>query len=142
MIHDPYEFEVGERVREIHRDVKELRKVHPTHLVPRFSKIYDSLRTEQGWRYMADNWSNGSIATSLVAPATADVDFNQQFIARTSQWPGAVQFYLVIRLFSIAPETSQAGNIVCVYEDDNSGITVPLGVFVANATVVILIDTD
>jgi hypothetical protein len=133
-IHDPYLFEVAEKVTEIHRDLKALREIQPIHhLVPRFNKLYGTLRAEDGWRFTTDNWSNGTIATSLTAPVLVDIDMNQQSgIARTSQWPGGVQFYLAIRFFGIAPQTAQAGNLECVYFDD-SGYAVPLGEFLANA---------
>jgi hypothetical protein len=132
-VHDPYFFEVAEKVQEIHRDVKALRDIKPPqHLVPRYNTLYGTLRTEQGWRFTTDNWANGTLQTSLTLPVQADINMNLTQNARTSQWPGGVQYYLVIRFFGIAPQTSQAGSIECVYFDD-SGYPVPLGEFLANA---------
>lgn len=110
-----------------------MRKVDAQHFkVPNFNKTYGSLRVENGWRYAVDNYAVGTItsvaATAVNAAATLVLAPNW----RLEQWPGGTQLYIVLRSFSIAPQTATfatAGNLDCRYIDLIGGNVVPLGVF-------------
>jgi len=133
MIHDPYEFEVGQKVEHIYRDVKELRKVHPTHLVPRYNKLYDSVRSEQAWRYCADGMAHGTILPVAGTATLTNVVLLNDPVWRLARWPGGVHLYLVVRQFGIAPQAAPAtvGNMELVFFDVN-GIPIPLGNFLSS----------
>ncbi len=103
-------------------------------LIPQYNELYDTLRTTKAWRYCADMYAKGTITTVANALATASVSFAQTPVFRTSQWPGAVQLYLVIRQFSLAPQStiSAVGALDC-YFIDQFGNTAPLGDYVSSS---------
>lgn len=132
-LHDPYEFEVGQKVHEIHRDVQELRKVKPVHLVPRYNKLYDSVRSEQAWRYCADGMAHGTILPVAAAATLVTVSLLNDPLWRLARWPGGIHLYLVVRQFGIAPQAAPGtvGNMELVFFDIN-GTPVPLGNFLSS----------
>lgn len=103
-------------------------------LVPRYNQIYDSVRSQQAWRYAADAQANSTFTTVANTQVNTQVKFASQPIWRFSQWPGAVHGYLVIRSFSLAPQTVPAtvGNLDCYFIDAAGGNTIPLGDFMSN----------
>lgn len=119
-------------------------------LFPNFNDLYDTYRSRGAWRYSADGYANGTITTvantavstavSLTLPANT-----QSPNWRLEQWPGGTLLYLVIRYFSIGPQTASfatAGAITCVFVDQ-FGNNVPLGVvpnnnFFSSSTITIV----
>lgn len=100
----------------------------PGILVPRFNTLYDSAGSTQGWRYMADAFVHGSIATSVNSTVTTPVQLANSPNWKLQQWPGAVQLFLVVRFFGIVPGTVPTANagMECLFID-NFGNTIPLG---------------
>lgn len=97
-------------------------------LVPRFNTLYDSLRTTQGWRYMADGLARGTITTVAGQPVQVPVTLDHDPKWRLEMWPGAVQVFLAIRFFGIVPQalpTVNAG-MECIFIDQ-FGNYAPLG---------------
>lgn len=98
------------------------------HLVPKLNILYDTLRTPNAWRYMADAFAHGTIATTVNATVTANVTLQKTPLIRLSQWPNAVSAHLVVRFFGIVPQglpTTNAG-MECIFFD-NAGNGIPLG---------------
>lgn len=98
------------------------------HLVPKFNTLYDTLRTPNAWRYMADAFAHGTISTTVNATVTANVTLQKIPLIRLSEWPNAISAHLVVRFFGIAPQavpTTQAG-MECIFYD-NAGNGIPLG---------------
>jgi hypothetical protein len=107
-------------------------------LEPQLNRIYDSLRTTQAWRYTSDNLATGVITTiantQVAAPCTLLVPLD----VRLSRWPGAVQMYLVLRSFSMAPQTATIATVEvldCLYQDTVGGQLVALGDFLNNSSI-------
>lgn len=112
-------------------------------LVPQFNQLYDNLRSQQAWRYSADNSAGGTFTTVANQTVSTNVVLRNNPNYRTSQWPGGVQVYLVIRSFSFAPQTATfatpgALDIAFV---DKSGNLVPIGDFISNQSGNIGFDT-
>lgn len=104
------------------------------YLVPRLNILYDTLRTPNAWRYMADAFAHGSISTTVNQTVAAPVTLQKQPLLRLSEWPNAISAHLVIRFFGIVPQaipTSQAGMEVLF--TDNAGNTIPLGEFLSQS---------
>lgn len=118
-------------------------KQHLPILVPRYNHLYDSLRSQQAWRYSADNMANGTFTTVAAATVQTLVNLLQKPNYRTSQWPGAVQVYLVVRSFSFAPQTATFATpgALDVSFSDKSGNLVPVGDFISNQSGNIGFDT-
>ena len=74
------------------------------HLVPKLNTLYDTLRTPNAWRYMADAAAKGTIATAVNSTVSVPVTLLKQPLIRLSQWPNAVSAHLVVRFFGIAPQ--------------------------------------
>jgi hypothetical protein len=112
-------------------------------LVPNFNHIYDSLRSQQAWRYSADNAAAGTFTTVAGATTPVLVTLLNKPNYRTSQWPGAVQVYLVIRSFSFAPQTATFATpgALDINFVDKSGNLVPVGDFISNQSANIGFDT-
>ncbi len=98
---------------------------------PQLNRLYGSLRTEEGWKDVVDNFAKGTLttiaATLVQAPVTLGLTASE---TRLLRWPGAVQLYLVIRSFGMAPTTATfttAGSIDLYYQDLIGGQTIPLG---------------
>lgn len=109
----------------------EVVKPYENVLHPEMNRLYGSLRVEDGWEKVVDNYSNGSLTTvagqvvqssvKLLTPAPE---------TRLSRWPGAVQLYLCIRSFSFALSTATLatqGSLDVYYQDTIGGQTIPLG---------------
>lgn len=111
-------------------------------LVPQYNELYDNLRTTRAWRYLADNWANGTFTTIAGTLVSTNINLQEKTNYRTSQWPGAVQVYLVIRSFSFAAQSAIAtvGSLDC-YLIDKAGHTIPLGAYVSNVSGMQSIDT-
>lgn len=112
-------------------------------LVPRYNQLYDSLRSQQAWRYSADNSAGGTFVTTAGATVATAVALRNTPNYRTSQWPGGVQVYLVIRSFSFAPQTATFATpgALDVTFVDKSGNLVPVGDFISNQSGNIGFDT-
>jgi hypothetical protein len=109
-----------------------LRKVEPQiHADIHYNTLYDSLRTTQGWRYRADVHADGFITSIPGSPAQAALTLNETPNLRLSRWPGGVQCYYVLTLFSICPLnpalTGTGGTALHLI--DNSGQSYPIGTF-------------
>lgn len=102
-------------------------------IIPTMNRLYDSLLSPHGWKYCTDAYVTGQVTTvaNTAVVVKAVLTKNSQWL--TSKWPGGVQLYPVIHFFSVAPESvpTTVGNVSVVFTD-NSGITVPLGVFVSS----------
>jgi hypothetical protein len=104
-------------------------------LVPKYNKLYDTFRTEEGWRFSADQYANGTVTTIAGSAVIVDVDLTlpantQSPNWRLEQWPGGTQLYLVVRFFAMGPQTASiatAGEIDVVFQDDY-GNNAPLGI--------------
>jgi len=79
-------------------------------LVPRFNTYYDTTRTKDGWRFLADNSAQGSITTVVNSTVSVLVELLNNPVYRLDQWPGAVQLYLAIRTFGIVPSAVPTAN--------------------------------
>ena len=106
-------------------------------LLPKFNKLYGSLRTENGWQNEVTNYAKGTLTTvagSQVSAAVSLLYNNSKPNWRLEQWPGGVLLYLVIRGFSIAPSTATFATIgdIDLYFQDTSGQIIPLGVCINN----------
>jgi hypothetical protein len=107
-------------------------------LEPQLNKIYDSLRTTQAWRYTSDNLATGVITTIANVQVATPVTLLVPLDVRLSRWPGAVQMYLVLRSFSMAPQTAVIATVEaldCLYQDTVGGQLVALGDFLNNNSI-------
>jgi len=139
---DPFKAQVAERLTR-HQEMLEqmastTERIHARvfreerHLFPKLNILYDTLRTPNGWRYMADAAAKGTITTTVNAIVQVPVVLLKQPLLRLSQWPNAVQVHLVVRFFGMAPQTvptANAGLEAIFY--DNFGNIVPLGEFLS-----------
>lgn len=83
--------------------IEEVKPLIP-HRKPHFNVLYGSLGTENGWRYTIDNYATGSFTSGAVnVPVLTPVTLAQAQTWKLMQWPGAVNMYLCLRRFSIAP---------------------------------------
>lgn len=103
-------------------------------LVPKFNSLYGSLRSTDGWRFISDNYASGSISTTVNTTVTGAVSLVNSPHFRLKQWPGAVQVYLMLRFFGIAPQTVPTANagMECLFID-NSGNTTPIGEYLSQS---------
>lgn len=140
------EQELNEKIKQLERDLRASQRQFDKLLteqkivIPRFNRLYGTLRAEDSWKYMQDGYATGNITTiastqvqskvSLTGPSTG------QGLApffRLEQWPGAVSCHLVIRSFGIAPQTALVtiGELECLFQDQ-FGTIVPLGEFLSS----------
>ncbi len=103
---------------------------------PRYNKLYGSLMTEGGWRYVVDNYANGTITTIAATQVSKQITLgvNAPDI-RVGNWPGAIQMYLCLRSFALSPTTATfatVGTLDCYFQD-NGGQLIPLGDFLNNS---------
>ena len=103
---------------------------------PQFNRLYGSLRVENGWQDVIDNYAKGTLttvaATLVQSPVTLGLTSPE---TRLLRWPGAVQLYLAIRSFGMAPTTATfatAGSIDIYYQDLIGGQIIPLGCLPSN----------
>ncbi len=103
-------------------------------LVPRFNTLYDSIRSTQGWRYMADASAFGAITTAAGASTSVPVNLTNNPNWKLEQWPGAVQVYLAIRFFGIAPQAvpTANGGMECIFTDQFGNVA-PLGEYLSQS---------
>lgn len=117
----------------LHQPDTRIKMVKPESVaeVPIYNEIYDSVRSRGAWRHCADNFASGSLLTVASSTVTAPVTLKQSPEMRLARWPGAVQLYLVINQFSIAPQVvpATAAALDAVYQDGIGGYQVPLGEF-------------
>lgn len=101
----------------------------PAPLVPRYTRLYDTLRSREAWRYTADVRIPGTI-TPVTATDTANavtLPNNLGFITnRLSQFPGGIALFLVVRHFSCAPVAVTATGECSWYFEDIYQNLVPL----------------
>jgi hypothetical protein len=127
-------------LKAVHADRPLMYKQDIPLLVPKYNRLYDTFRTEQGWRYAADAYANGTVTTIAGNAVLVDVDLTlpantQSPNWRLEQWPGGTQLFLVIRFFSMGPQTASfatQGEIDVVFQDDY-GNNAPMGVVPNNA---------
>jgi hypothetical protein len=98
-------------------------------LIPHFNRMYGTLRTENGWKYIIDNYANGTITDIAGAQAIAPVSLHYPPNWRLEQWPGGTNLYYCIRMFSLASQiiAATAGSMDVYYQDILTGFIVPLG---------------
>lgn len=135
----PHEMPVVEQLTHADAPTHERQKmVKPFEVTPeaRFNRLYGSLRVDGSWQNVVDNYAKGGITTiqsTLVQSSVTLALSNPE--TRLSRWPGAVQMYLVLRSFSIAPTTASfavLGSLDLYYQDLIGGQTIPLGSIVQN----------
>jgi hypothetical protein len=105
-------------------------------MVPHFNHLYGTLRTNEGWRYVVDNYAFGTVTTVAGAQSTVTVNFAYEPHWRLSQWPGGTNLYYCIRSFSVAPQTAApttVGVLDVYYQDPLTGYIVPLGDYLTNS---------
>lgn len=103
--------------------------------MPHFNRMYGTLRHDDGWRYVIDNYASGTVTTVANATTTVAVKLTLDPHWRLEQWPGGTQVFLAIRQFSIAPQTATfatPGAIDVLYQDTIGGQIIPLGDFVSS----------
>lgn len=109
----------------------EMVKPYENVAIPRYNKLYGTLRVEDGWQHAVDNYAKGGLTTVANTQVAAAVTLAQQFQeTRLSRWPGAVQLYLAIRSFSLAMTTASlavVGSLDIYYQDLIGGQIIPLG---------------
>src|SRR5438309_11827231 len=115
-----------------HHDVRpEVVKPYENVMRPQLNRLYGTLRVEDGWKEVIDNYAKGGVTSIAGALATANVTLalaNAE--TRLLRWPGAVQLYLAIRSFSIALSTATLatlGSLDVYYQDLIGGQVIPLG---------------
>jgi hypothetical protein len=137
---DPFKLGVAETLKRIeenqHHQYAQSERIRERvfrrekHLVPKLNSLYDTLRTPNGWRYMADAAAKGTILTVASSTATVNVNLISVPYFRQEQWPNAIQVHLVVRFFGIAPQVVPATAAAMeVFFFDTSGVAVPLGEF-------------
>lgn len=96
----------------------------------RYNRLYDTLRTEQAWRYMADV-SFYSTFTTSVGSVQIPITLSQPLNLRIKQWPGSTQAFLVLRTFSCAPQAASLTTLgaIDIQFQASGGYSVPLGDF-------------
>jgi hypothetical protein len=102
--------------------------------VPQYNDSYDSLGTKGGWRYVSDDFAQGTVTTVAGSAVTSAVSLStpasmsRKF--KLLQWPGAPLLYLAVRFFSFGPSTASftiLGEINALFIDQY-GNTLPLGI--------------
>lgn len=98
---------------------------------PQFNRTYGSLRTEDSWEFMIDNYANGNITTIAGSQVSVAVTLAEALPEiRLSQWPGAVSLYLCIRMFNLmfsGGSLTTNGSIDVYFQSSFGGHIVPLG---------------
>jgi hypothetical protein len=78
--------------------------------IPHYNTLYDSVRSNSAWDKCADLWTHGSLAFIGQGVTSAPVTITVPGGAfRLAQWPGALQVFLVLRSFSVAPSYGLPG---------------------------------
>jgi hypothetical protein len=104
-------------------------------VVPNYNVLYDSLGTTEAWENSGDAYASGSITTVANGNAVSPVNISGKMVVpfKTNMWPGAVQVYVCIRSFAVAPRALPTNlGSVAFYYLDSTGISVPLGIGMSN----------
>lgn len=107
-------------------------------LVPELNELYGSTKTKEGWRYTIDGViTTNTGATSVGATISKVLAFTNPIPVQLSKWPGAINAYLVLRYFSMAPQSAitTVGAITVTFQDAIGGFTIPLGNMVNNQSI-------
>lgn len=107
---------------------------------PRYNKLYDGIRSQHAIEFFADYYANGTITTIAATQVLGTVNLTlpsgtQSPNWRLEQWPGGTQLFLMIRWFSLGPQTASfatQGEIDTLFIS-RYGAPVPLGVLPNNA---------
>lgn len=112
-------------------------------LEPEYNTLYGTGRSEGDWRYFVDNYAVGTLTTSANATVTTAVTLTLAPNWRLSQWPAAINLYLCIRKFSMAPQSAitTVGAIDVQYNDLIGGQLIPMGDFVSSSSIAYDVDT-
>lgn len=104
----------------------------PRPTLPRFNQLYDGLRTASAWMYTNDVAISGTITPSTSAAVSAAVNGPAnlgQFTSRVGQFPGGIQYYLMVRTFGFGASALTMTGSLYVYFVDNGGMqTTPLAI--------------
>ena len=73
-------------------------------LHPNFNELYGALRVNGGWQYVVENYATGQTTLTGGATVAAAVVLKNAPNWKLNQWPGANQFYLCIRSFSLTSQ--------------------------------------
>jgi hypothetical protein len=115
-----------------------MRKPVQARMVPSYNTLYGSLRSPDSWKNVIDNFARGTITTVANATTLVNVTLANPPHFLLSRWPGANQFYLCIRQFSMAPQTATfatSGALDIAYNDLIGGQIIPLADIVNNQSV-------
>jgi len=117
-----------------HPIVREVKPPTP-HRKPHYNELYGSLGVKESWRYEVNNYAIGTLTTVAGSPVSVPITMAQVQNWRLSQWPGAISFFLVLRKFSIAPQTAVFATLgeIEVRFQDTGGYVLPLGVSVSSS---------
>lgn len=111
-------------------------------LEPSLNKLYGSGRSEGDWRYFVDNYAVGTLTTVLNTAVKTPIALANPPNMRLLQWPFTVLAYLVIRKFSMAPQSAiTTVGAVDVQFNDVAGNIIPMGDFVNNSNISYDVDT-
>ena len=78
-----------------------MHKPHEMVRVPNYNELYGFNSTIGGWRYTIDASVSGTITAVAGTTVSQAVVLAEPQLLRLSQWPGAINAYLVIRQFGI-----------------------------------------
>lgn len=101
-----------------------------------FNSLYDSQSTQAAWHRTADVAASLSVTlTSAATQTTPYVLLSTPFSLSVGEWPGGIQAFLVLRLFSagVVGGASNDGTVSFVHYAAD-GTPTPLGVLACNAT--------
>lgn len=106
------------------------KELAPRVLVPRFNKLYSTLRENDSLAYVADGWSTGGFNLPVAASGgvVINLTINKNTPFRPGQWPGGTQVYVAILSFFLVSDSSDTGGVQCVINDPSgAGIVVGVG---------------
>lgn len=111
-------------------------------LEPSLNRLYGSGRSEGDWRYFIDNYAVGTLTTIANTVVTTAILLANPPNMRLLQWPQAVQAFLVIRKFSMAPQSAiTTVGAVDVQFNDLAGNIIPMGDFVSSGNLAYDVDS-
>jgi len=102
--------------------------IHPQQ-IPRFNHLYGSNKVEGSWSNVVDVSTKGTITTVAGATTPVAVTLSSSPHFLLSRWPGAINMFLCIRQFSIAPQTATfttLGALDISYADLIGGQIIPI----------------
>lgn len=106
-------------------------------LIPQLNALYGTIKTRDGWRYVIDNYITGTITTVANTAVNTTIKLTLAPNLFLSRWPGAISCFLVLRSFSMAPQSAitTVGAIDVLYQDTIGGQNIPIGDFVSNSSI-------